>query len=440
MYSKLRVLMLLAMGIILAGCIETKKEVTLNPDGSGKMVVNIKQPLDAMMGMNFGNVKAKKKDPKTKAKEEVSKMLEDSPGVDAWEKVSYKIDDADNLIFNGTAYFKSFNDVKIGGSVKSSKNTKLTIGKKTMTLNWTKDKKKGMSPQPQAVKLSDAELKKRIKKGKAQMKQMSGMMGAMLNGFKDKVIYHLPGKITKSNNFKKVNDSTVSLTVDGAKIMKVINDFGQDDKAMAEAIKAGRNLQQDGPSDDYFNEKLFGNKGPILAKVTLDKKAKFNYKAAVKKAKAGQTAMFQKLGLKAPPQPVELPKVSGPVAGTINGEPFKMEKAYIQNKILHLRQGRDFFADKEIIIFMFLKDGEKLDGKKFNISPKTGFSAPHIHMKYKVPGGRKLGKTETFMDKYTMTLEFGKEKNGVITGKISAVLPAKKKSQFSGNFAATMKK
>ena len=62
-------------------------------------------------------------------------------------------------------------------------------------------------------------------------------------------------------------------------------------------------------------------------------------------------------------------------------------------------------------------------------------------MKYKLPGSKKsFGETEMFMSKYTMNLEFGKEKDGVITGKISAVFPAKKKSEVSGNFAAEMKK
>lgn len=42
--------------------------------------------------------------------------------------------------------------------------------------------------------------------------------------------------------------------------------------------------------------------------------------------------------------------------------------------------------------------------------------------------------TEMLMDKYYMNLEFGKSKNGVISGKISLVIPAKHKISIAGDF------
>lgn len=74
------------------------------------------------------------------------------------------------------------------------------------------------------------------------------------------------------------------------------------------------------------------------------------------------------------------------------------------------------------------------------MSKDSGFGAPHIHMKYKTEEKKKFPKTEMFMNKYTMDLEFEKSKNGAITGTISLVLPAKKKSSISGKFAAEIKK
>ena len=107
---KLKITVLAAsLGIFLmTGCIETKNEVTINPDGSGKTLLTIKQPLDPMMGFNMGNDKEDKETPDEKAKKEIASILKGSEGVDTWENVTYKIDDNNNLIFKGTAYFKSF--------------------------------------------------------------------------------------------------------------------------------------------------------------------------------------------------------------------------------------------------------------------------------------------------------------------------------------------
>ena len=45
-----------------------------------------------------------------------------------------------------------------------------------------------------------------------------------------------------------------------------------------------------------------------------------------------------------------------PVFGQIHGEPFTVEIAEIQNGILHLKQGKEFFANKEFTVFLFLKE------------------------------------------------------------------------------------
>ena len=41
MRLKLRTVMMVVVGIILAGCMETKQEVILNPDGSGKVLYKL---------------------------------------------------------------------------------------------------------------------------------------------------------------------------------------------------------------------------------------------------------------------------------------------------------------------------------------------------------------------------------------------------------------
>lgn len=295
MFSKLRAFVLSVAVIGLAGCIESKKEVTLNPDGSGKVVYEIKQPLDYMMNISF-NGKEQKDDPEEKAKKAIADIIKNSKGVDAWEEVSYVVGDETNLKFKGTAYFKSFNDVKVD-SPGFDNSSKVIVDKKGLTITWKKEKKKGMGrPSPDnktlPVKLSDKELARKVRKTQAEMKQSLAMMGPMLSGFKDEVIFHLPGKIDKFNNFKKVDSNTVSLSFSGEEAIKVMQEFAKDKKAIAESIKAGN----DGPSDEYMNKMLFGNEKEIMAH-TKNMKTQFDYNKAVKKAKKNFPAMCKKLGV-----------------------------------------------------------------------------------------------------------------------------------------------
>lgn len=120
--------------------------------------------------------------------------------------------------------------------------------------------------------------------------------------------------------------------------------------------------------------------------------------------------------------------------GSVHGAAFRVEKATLKNGILKLRQGKDFFADYEFSIFLFLKGADSLDGKKYVIDGKN-FGNPHIHMSYKVEG-RGVPTTELFMDGYRMTLEFGKRSGNAIPGTIDLHMPDAAKSHVTGSFEA----
>ena len=297
MFSKIKGLVLAGAVVVLAGCLETKQEVTLNPDSSGKVVFELKQPLDAMMNMNFDGQEQKQEPPEEKAKKEVAEILKNSKGVDAWEDVSYSIDDADNLVFKGTAYFKSYNNAVIGGQMKTEKSSQVKIDSTGMTVSWKQDKKKMGKPVPdkaaEPVQLSEKELAKQVRKTQLQLRQTLAMMGPMLGGFKDEITFRLPGRIDKLNNFKKIDDNTVSIAIDGEKILKVMQEFANDQDAIAKAVKQG---EKDGPGDDYMNAKIFGNNGPIEAHASK-LKPQFDYQKAVAEAEKKFPEMCKKIGI-----------------------------------------------------------------------------------------------------------------------------------------------
>lgn len=107
---------------------------------------------------------------------------------------------------------------------------------------------------------------------------------------------------------------------------------------------------------------------------------------------------------------------------------------------MKLRQGKELFADREFMIFLFLDKGEKPDGKSFEVRPKRSFGVqvPHVHVGWKVPK-ETLPKTQAFVDGYTMRLQFGPSRNGQVPGQIYLCLPDKEKSFLAGTFTAAIK-
>jgi hypothetical protein len=112
----------------------------------------------------------------------------------------------------------------------------------------------------------------------------------------------------------------------------------------------------------------------------------------------------------------------------------------LENGILELREGKDFFPDKSLTVFLFLEDGATSEGRTLRISPKQESGGPqvHVHMRYKLAGDQGFGETEMFTDKFAMILEFGKKQAGKIPGRIYVALPDKQKSFVAGTFAVVL--
>ena len=125
-----------------------------------------------------------------------------------------------------------------------------------------------------------------------------------------------------------------------------------------------------------------------------------------------------------------------PAAGKIHGLDFKVESAKMEKGgILTIRQGKDFFAEREMVIFLFLKPGESIQGKSYQISPKDPAGAsptPSIHIDWQEQPGS-APKPAVFSDQYAMKLEFGQTAAGKLPFKIYLCLPDKEKSYVAGN-------
>lgn len=124
-----------------------------------------------------------------------------------------------------------------------------------------------------------------------------------------------------------------------------------------------------------------------------------------------------------------------PAAGKVGGKEFKVETASLEEGILTLWQGEGVSTHMgQFAIDLSRKNIGNLSGKIFSAEPSDE-AGINISLAY---SGEEEGeiKGETYMEKYTMKLEFGTAKDGKIPGKIHLRLPDHAGSFVAGTFVA----
>lgn len=133
-----------------------------------------------------------------------------------------------------------------------------------------------------------------------------------------------------------------------------------------------------------------------------------------------------------------------PAAGKIHGQDFTVESAVAQNGNIILRQGQNSRPDLQVIIFTFLKKGQTLPGKTYDLSPANADlsqgAMPHVHLGWKEEGSA-TNKTKIFAKGFALKLEIGPvNADGQAPAKIYLCLPDSDKSYVAGAFSLELKK
>jgi hypothetical protein len=288
-----------ALALAAGGCFEIKQVITLNPDGSGKMTLDMLTA--AQTGMMMSSGKGPAPDANVTARDAAAKLISDSKGVDAWTDVKYEVAKDGRIHVSGTAYFADFSKMKTEGG--GGMDLKWTKDGKDMVLEAVMEKDEGETKtEPPAKALSDEEVTKALQEKRDEWAKQKPMVSMFMGTLKMDTTILLPGKIAEVNGFEKVDTTGVRVLVDGKKMMDAMEKVIGDDKIMKEGLKAGKDPMKTPAAQQALSEALLGAKGPIRAKVT-DLKPLFDYKAEMEKAKAAQPEMMKKLGLDAPPVP-----------------------------------------------------------------------------------------------------------------------------------------
>ncbi len=267
--SRLRVLPLLAVALLcFTGCFEVEQEYTLNPDGSGMVVHQVRQA--DVMGQGEAGLK-----------DMLKQQLEEAEGVDAWSDIAVRVTEDDSLEFRGTAYFANLNEL----SLKDAETLRfrwepLAGGKGRLVLATGED---GGSAPATGSGDTQAQIDEALK----EWKQMRPMMQGVLGSFKWKASFHLPGEVTASSSFETTGPQDVIFAIDGERYFEEIDSMMSDPDFLRTQAESGNLEMLDPQSDEMPSiliERLFGEDGAYVT-TSAATKPSFDYDSAVEAAR-----------------------------------------------------------------------------------------------------------------------------------------------------------
>ncbi|MGH7970608.1 MAG: hypothetical protein ACREIC_17925, partial [Limisphaerales bacterium] len=129
------------------------------------------------------------------------------------------------------------------------------------------------------------------------------------------------------------------------------------------------------------------------------------------------------------------------VNGSISGTNFVADTVVVAPmqtaEVLRFSQGQAPAPDRELLVYLHLRPGEKLGGQSFTISSEMrGAGVPSIAKLWKT-NPRYAPTTKFFSSGYMMKLELGEATNGTLPGKIFVALPDAEQTVAAGVFSAT---
>jgi hypothetical protein len=233
-----------------------------------------------------------------------------------------------------------------------------------------------------------------------------------------------------------------------------------DQKLILTGTQVGvRPAQKTPEANPYAATQVQGSSGALVVVIILlfiGTAAAFIYRGTIFKSKPADAAASQVSSVTnenpAPAKPVVIAPPANdtnwlltlgtnaipdsPAAGRIHGQNFIVDRAYIQNGILTLRNGTRGPVTFGITINFSGALAEALAGKKFNILADTN-KAARVTLRWQ--NDADSGK-ESFDDSYAMRLEFGALANNRLPGSIYLCTPDEGKSYLVGTFNAEARK
>lgn len=284
----------------LTGCFDTKQEITLNPDGSGKAVI---ESSFVSADTVFDNGRS----PGGGASNFVRKLIEDAQGVEAWRDVSFRDTAEGRTWFRGTAYFSDLSKLKVSVApfLRFAATTN-PVGQLTLTT---------VADTPPAIPGSTSKgdapaTVESIERERRQFRAAQPVLAAMVGTMKQDTVFRVPGAVRQASNFETVAPQALRIRWDGARLMAVMEElvFSEEVARKRLAGIASSNLFG---TDNFVSEKLFGQRAPVFAVIQPGRKPLFDYAAEVAAARKTFPEIATALGLDQRPFEAAKPAVDG---------------------------------------------------------------------------------------------------------------------------------
>ncbi len=273
-------------------------EYWVNPDLSAKVRVSLISPMSSIQDYRF----------------QILRLLTNTPGVEAWSDMEFQLVDGQGT-FSAIAWVPDLRKLKFG-------NTHLIPSRRgddEMVLSvqfGQRTTKASDPPKSSPSNRTDEEIKQAVKTLRAEVdKETMKMLSAMGKfGFPaSRIIVHVPGKLTKSKNFRQESDGSLSVEFWYQDILLAFNQVFQHNDEVAEKLvretnaTSARHLRKQPAVRDVALTQIWGQPGmPELTIADLSNvKPLFDYSIGVEAAKAiafdSQLAKIGVIKLSLPP-------------------------------------------------------------------------------------------------------------------------------------------
>lgn len=243
-------------------------DFTLNPDGSGRVVVRWTGPQEGAPSPD----------------EFVRTEIEQAQGVEAWDGVRCAIED-ERLVFTGTAFFRDLRALRFhcqGVHVNLADLELLRAGDGSVEVRTRFDRAE------HATAGGDASTE-RLADAREQIRQARAFIAGLFGGLSCTLVVRLPGRLAGPVRGRRCGDNAVEATFRGACLVDLLDRLLVDDALMGRLLAAG-GLQ--GPAALY---ELLGDDAAFAARTMPGAQAQFDYEQEVATARESFAALRMQL-------------------------------------------------------------------------------------------------------------------------------------------------
>lgn len=295
MRGTLAIAAILVASALAAGCFEGKADVTLNPDGTGRLVGEMTFPM-TLPWLPAAKPGDELRTPDEQMKAVVAAIIKKSIGIDAWKDVSFEQAPGGKVHLKATAYFKDAAKVKFYPDVRP----RFGYGSEGADANMLILTRATDKVEPKIVfkAMSADEATKAMKDARDTYKKLRPAFEDQLKPLKFEMTFAMPGVIGEVHGFK-ASDNSLAASVDGNRILHALDALLDDNAYLREFLAQSGQITAKWANDE-LRQRLYVNKGEVWAKVGDPMRPQFDYKAESEAAKKAMPEMMVKLGLEAP--------------------------------------------------------------------------------------------------------------------------------------------